>query len=257
MEKEAENVIVQFKKYCTRRGLAEAYIKTLVDNYGYTIKDTGELFPNNDHLMRSYERLVERHLSAARLANMVKFYRHYSGFMGVEPPDIKPPKNNKSRIVFLTEIEATRLLYACKDMRDYALLCILLYGGLRRKEAAELRVQDVDLHERVLHVVTTKTHEVADCVIAPKAADALEDWLKRRPGGTPWVFPNGRGGHIRPEQVNRLVKKYATKAGIKKNVTPHVLRHTLATNMLLNGGNVAVLQKQLRHKSITSTLIPM
>jgi len=55
--------------------------------------------------------------------------------------------------------------------------------------------------------------------------------------------------------VSRIVKKYARKAGLKKEVTAHTLRHTLATNLLLNGADVTLVQKQLRHRDIKSTMI--
>ena len=70
-----------------------------------------------------------------------------------------------------------------------------------------------------------------------------------------WVFPSGRGRHILPDWVGKIVKRYAGKAGLRKDVTTHVLRHTLATNLLLNGTDVTLVQKQLRHRDIKSTMI--
>jgi integrase len=174
-------------------------------------------------------------------------FRHWGRYAECDVPKLTPPRDHNKRIVYLTELETSRLLHACTDMRDYAMLCVMLYGGLRRKEVSELLWSDIDLDERIISVRGTKTHYTADVPVSEKAVIALRMWRERCPGERVFLMT--------PDRVGRIVKKYARRAGLKKDVTAHVLRHTLATNLLLNGADVTLVQKQLRHKDIRSTLI--
>jgi integrase/recombinase XerD len=191
--------------------------------------------------------MVERGLSPARLGNTIKMFRHWGRYAECDVPKLSAPRDHNKRIVYLTELDAARLLHACTDMRDYAMLCVMLYGGLRRKEVTLLTWDDIDFEKRILSVKGTKTHYTADIPISEKAVTALRMWRERCTGERVFLMT--------PDRVGRIVKKYAKKAGLKKNVTAHVLRHTLATNMLLNGADITDVQRQLRHRSIESTLI--
>lgn len=243
---ETRQVAEQFYRHVQRKGLSEAYCRVLRYQYTYIAERCGT-FPTPESLSQLVEDLRDRKLSASWIANVIKAMRHVCAFLEIDMPDIRAPKSQERRLVYLTELEASRLLNACQDMRDYALLCVLLYGGLRRTEAAHLRWEDIDLDERIISVRGTKTHRTADVPISDKAVRALEQWKERSTTGT--VFG------VRPDRVGRIVKKYAQKAGIRKNVSTHVLRHTLATNLLLNGADVTLVQKQLRHTDLKSTLI--
>ena len=238
------------------RGLSELYCYSLSNDYKYMIKRTGSLFPDKDKMEELYSAMLKRKLSPARLGNIIKMFKHYCAWADKGLPDVKAPRDTGKRIVFLTEMEATMMLHKCINYRDYAILCLLLYGGLRRSEVVNLKLHDLDLENRIITVRTTKTHIEAESIISKKVVGALKDWLKRRPEVThDYVFTSRNGGKIGPDRITRLVKEYANKAGIKKNVTAHVLRHTLATNLLTNGADISFVQKQLRHRNIQSTLV--
>lgn len=243
---ETKQVAEQFYRHVQRKGLSELYCRTLRYQYTYIAERCGT-FPTPESLTDLIDGLRDRGCSASWIANVIKAMRHVCDFLEMDMPDIRAPKAQEKRIVYLTELEASRLLAACTDMRDYALLCVLLYGGLRRTEAAGLVWDDIDLEQRIISVRGTKTHRTADVAIAPKAVRALEQWKERCPSQS--VFG------VHPDRIGRIVKRYAKRAGIRKNVSTHTLRHTLATNMLLNGADVTLVQKQLRHRDLKSTLI--
>jgi integrase len=204
-------------------------------------------FPSSDEMRSYYQDMVKRELSPARLGNTIKMFKHWAKYTDLDAPNLTPPNDHNKRIIYLTDVEASRLLYACTDMRDYAMLCIMMYGGLRRKEVTLLTWNDIDFEKRIISVKGTKTHFTADIPISEKAISALILWKEHC--STERVFL------ITPDRVGRIVKKYARKAGLRKEVTAHVLRHTLATNLLLNGADITLVQKQLRHKNIESTLV--
>jgi site-specific recombinase XerD len=212
--------------------------------------------PDANDFCKIYLEMTERNLSPSYIANMIKMANHFCDFSGVERPALKPPKNMRRRIVYLTEIEAKRLLYVCTDFRDYALLCVLLYGGLRRAEARNLKINDINFAERVMTITTTKTHIEAECIMSEKTSKALSQWLSHRPEtNNDYVFVKQNGDPLSVERIGYIVKKYVKRAGLKKQVSTHTLRHTLATNLLINGADITLVQKQLRHQNIQSTLI--
>jgi len=142
MEGESENITAMFRKYCENKGFSEAYTKSLIYNYGYMARQTGDLFPDKGKMEELYSTMIGRKLSSARLGNIIKMFKHYCAWTGKDLPDVKAPKDTGKRITFLTEMEATMMLHKCINYRDYAVLCMLLYGGLRRSEVVNLRLHD-------------------------------------------------------------------------------------------------------------------
>ncbi len=169
---------------------------------------------------------------------------------------IKPPRRPKQMPKYLTEEEMRKLLDSAKDnSRDYAILSLLAYSGLRVSELCNLHVEDVDLSERVVYVHSGKGDKDRIVIISAKAAEAIENYLLSRQDSLEYLFSSQKSEKITRVQVFRIVKKYARKAGIKKNVTPHVLRHTLATTMLRRGIDIRYIQQFLGHSSVATTQI--
>ena len=169
---------------------------------------------------------------------------------------IKAPRRPRQMPKYLTEEEVRKLLDAAKDRpRDYAILSLLAYSGLRVSELCNLRIEDVDLSERVVYVHSGKGDKDRIVVISEKAAEAIENYIFSREDSLEFLFSSQKSEKITRVQVFRIVKKYAVKADIKKNVTPHVLRHTLATTMLRRGVDIRYIQQFLGHSSVATTQI--
>ena len=188
----------------------------------------------------------------------LKAVTSYLKFRGREDlaREIKAPKRPKQMPKYLTEDEVRRLLDAAKgNPRDYAILSLLAYSGLRVSELCNLRVEDVDLGERVVYVHSGKGDKDRIVVISEKAAEAIEAYLLQREDELDYLFSSRKSERISRVQVFRIVREYAEKAGIKKKVTPHVLRHTLATTMLKRGVDIRFIQQFLGHSSVATTQI--
>ena len=170
--------------------------------------------------------------------------------------DLKAPKRPKQMPKYLTEDEVRRLIHASRDnARDYAILSLLAYSGLRVSELCNLRFEDIDLSERVVYVHSGKGDKDRIVVISEAATEAIENYLMNRTDDIQYLFSSQKSEHITRVQVFRIVRKYANRAGIKKNVTPHVLRHTLATTMLRRGVDIRFIQQFLGHSSVATTQI--
>jgi len=148
--------------------------------------------------------------------------------------------------------------------RDQAILELLFSTGLRVSELCSLS-RDIDLKQDEL-TVRGKGDKVRLVFLSPDAKKALKHYLGMRKDMEEALFvPVGpraeadmkRGNHVRltPRSVERLIKKLAIAAGITKKVTPHVIRHSFATDLLYNGADLRAVQTLLGHANITTTQV--
>ncbi len=165
----------------------------------------------------------------------------------------------------LTENEIARLLSAAgggdaRALRDRALLELFYSSGLRVSELAGLMLQQVDLENGFIRVFGKGAKERV-VPVGGKALDALATYLasgrrhfvKPRTGSQ--FFLNKNGGALSRVMLWMIVKKYAQRAGISKNVKPHGLRHSFATHLLTGGADLRAIQEMLGHSSISTTQI--
>ncbi|ACB77854.1 site-specific tyrosine recombinase XerD [Opitutus terrae] len=175
------------------------------------------------------------------------------------------PKASRRIPGTLTEEEIARLLAAptggdARALRDRALLELFYSSGLRVSELAGLLLQQVDLEHGFLRVFGKGAKERV-VPIGGKAIEALATYLtagrphfvRSRTGSQ--LFLNKNGGPLSRVMLWMLVKKYAKRAGLTKNVKPHGLRHSFATHLLSGGADLRAIQEMLGHASISTTQI--
>jgi len=147
-------------------------------------------------------------------------------------------------------------------LRDKAILEMLFSTGLRVSELAGLTKEMVNL-EREEFIVRGKGDKPRIVFISNQARYWLKEYLNRRHDIEEFLFVShdraakGRDAErsLTPRSIQRIVEGYARKAGITKRITPHVLRHTFATDLLRNGADIRSVQSMLGHSSITTTQI--
>lgn len=145
--------------------------------------------------------------------------------------------------------------------RDKAILELLFSTGLRVSELCSL-TSDLDL-SRDEFSIRGKGGKVRVVFLSPKAKEVLKQYLKVRKDMSESLFVNASNNKakvgitegLNRRSVERIVKKYATIAGITKKVTPHVIRHCFATDLLQNGADIRAVQQLLGHADISTTQI--
>jgi len=164
----------------------------------------------------------------------------------------------------LTKSEARRLIEATpttkpRDVRDRAILETLYATGIRRAELIALTIYDADLQTATLRV-DGKGNRTRIVPLTQSAIAALKLYLEEaravfaREAGQVRLFVSTRsGGPLDDDDIVRIVRKAATRAGIKKHVTPHTLRHTCATHLLKGHADIRQIQKLLGHRRLSST----
>ncbi len=146
--------------------------------------------------------------------------------------------------------------------RDKAILELLFSTGLRVSELSNLKIDSVNL-KRDEFTVRGKGEKNRLVFLSSTAKESLKDYLSKRRDTSPALFvshdraKSGRQSFdpITPRSIQRMVERYALEAGITKHITPHTLRHTFATDLLLNGADIRSVQSMLGHSSITTTQI--
>ncbi len=183
---------------------------------------------------------------------------------------IEVGKNPATMVEFLDPPELERLLGSAsskdaKALRDRAILELLFSAGLRVSELTSINRDQVNLKNQEFSV-RGKGGKVRIVFISDTAKEALGKYLTKRTDIDPALFvrlpkkgakETDKKGNLRITQrsIQRIVKYYATKAGIVKDVHPHTLRHSFATDLLANGADIRSVQAMLGHSSITTTQI--
>jgi site-specific recombinase XerD len=181
----------------------------------------------------------------------------------ISPERIELAKLPERELDLMSPVELNRLLGAAdgldeKSLRDKAMLELLFSTGLRVSELCALSA-DLDLTQDSFSV-RGKGDKVRVVFLSGAAKSAVAAYLKARKDMEEALFvniPSGKASPTRltPRSVERIIKHYATKAGITKKVTPHVLRHSFATDLLNNGADIRSVQQLLGHASINTTQI--
>ncbi len=192
-------------------------------------------------------------------------YLHKRGVESISPERIELAKVGARELDLISSAELGRLLDApkgtdLKSLRDRAILELLFSTGLRVSELCSLN-NDLDLSRDELSV-RGKGEKIRVVFLSPSAKTAIKNYLGKRADMDEALFAqmgkNAKSAEslrLTPRSVERIVKHYATKAGITRKVTPHVVRHSFATDLLQNGADLRSVQAMLGHANISTTQV--
>ncbi len=255
------------------------YERKLSDNTILSYKnDLNDLyiFFNEEIINVKYEDLVKyinslSYLNSRSLAHHVSVIKSFYAFLVLnEDLNINPaenlcsPKLAKQLPHFLTEEEINELLninlVTPYDYRNKAMLEVLYATGLRISELINLKFSNIDLHNATIRVIGKGNKEriVLLNEIGEKYLKIYIDEYRNlilNNSYSDYLFISNAKKNITRQGFFKILKKECERAGIKKNVSPHVLRHSFATHMLSHGADIRVIQELLGHSNITTTEI--
>jgi len=221
---------------------------------GHTQKPLEDVTLGDLEAFREYL-VLQRHYSKNSVYTTVRGLACLFRSFGLSVADqLEPPRRPARLPHYLTEEETHRLFEAVRESsRDSAMVHILAFGGLRVSELCHLKLEDIEFERNLLHVRSGKGDKDREVVLEEKSRAALDRYLVDRAtaGGEAdlRLFPVG------PVTVERVVRRAAQRAGIPRRVTPHMLRHTLATALLRRGCDIRYIQRLLGHASVATTQI--
>lgn len=192
------------------------------------------------------------------------------GIRSLDPSLIELPHVVRKQVTFLHFDEVEEILDQIdlsteSGLRDRAIIELLYSGGLRVSELVGLNRDSINLERREF-VVRGKGSKDRPIFISQACADRVRDYLDAREDSLPALFLNnsrhtqsvdtsGNYRRMTARSVERIVEKYARLAGITKHVSPHTLRHSFATDLLMNGADIRSVQTMLGHADISTTQI--
>ncbi len=215
-----------------------------------------------------HERGVGPSSQARILSGVRSFYRFLvlEDYIETDPTELlESPQKGFRLPEYLTTEEVDRLeasidLSKWEGHRNRAIIEVLFSCGLRVSELVNLRLSNIFPEERFMRI-TGKGRKERLVPISSKALHELELWytdrrlMKIKPGEEDYAFLNRRGAHLTRTMILIMIKRQAVEAGIKKNISPHTLRHSFATAMLKGGADLRFIQAMLGHEHIGTTEI--
>lgn len=201
--------------------------------------------------------VIDRKISSSyqnQAINAVKFY--YERVLGGNRKVylIERPREEKTLPVVLNETEISDLLKATENIKHKAILMTCYSAGLRLSELTNIKLKDIDSERMQIRVSQAKGKKDRYSILSPKLLDLLRIYFTTyKP--TLWLFEGQTGGQYSPRSIQMIMREATLKAGIKKKISVHSLRHSFATHLLENGTDLRYIQSLLGHESSKTTEI--
>ncbi len=200
-------------------------------------------------------------------------YMLKQGHLVLNPDNLELPRARMRRIEFLSEQEIKKLVHTIitdktiptlQRKRNQAIILTIFGSGLRLSEVLSLKKSDISNQDNRL-IIQGKGGKVRTAFLSPHSREAIREYLlERKADNNPYLFISHSKNNssqspspkpLTPRMIQLMLQKYAQMSGIFKKITPHTLRHSFATKILFEGGDLRSVQTLLGHSSISTTQI--
>lgn len=186
--------------------------------------------------------------------NAIKFY--FEKVLGREKQyyQLHRPLKQKMLPKVLSRNEVKRIFASSNNIKHKCILMLIYSAGLRRSELLNLKPADIDSERMLVHINGAKGRKDRISLLSENVLQYLRQYYKEYHPGK-YLFAGQNGGKYSATSVANILKKAALKADIRKNVTPHMLRHSFAAHLLEQGTDLRYIQELLGHESSKTTEI--
>jgi integrase/recombinase XerD len=248
--------------------------KSIISNFHKFLQNEKELYDER-MILRSFKRYIgylkrKRKVSQNYIYLVTVVLKKFFEFAEIGVlKEVQTPKRTKSLPKSLNEDEVQKLINALDNYhtfesskpyavilrrRNKLILALLYSSGLRVSELVNLYTDSVDLRERTIRI-RGKGEKDRIVLFDDLTKSLIEEYLAQRNDDSDYLFINRCGNHLTPRYIQMMIKDYARLAGIRKKVTPHILRHSFATHLLKNGVDIRAIQQLLGHSNLSTTQI--
>ena len=238
------------------------------ESLGWFIRDIGDKDVSAlrvEDFVRLKKLMIERGVGSARIASVVfamrsflKYCRNFLELPTLNPKQIRPPKRARREVIYLTKEEIEAFVGSIgsstlADLRFRAIVETLLGTGMRISEVLSLNRKDINWKKKEAKIVG-KGNKERTVFFTGRALDWMRKYLENRHDLFEAVFvTNGDPRRLTPGDMWRFFKRHREKAKIHKKLTPHILRHTVATNLVFNGCPIVHVKEILGHERLDTT----
>lgn len=251
------NAFVDEKKLAGSRATAKQYASILQNFSSYLKKNRQTVEKAKREDITAYlNHLLENGIKKSTAATTLKVIKSFYSFLyeneytkNNPAKKIKNIKQEKREPIFLSHEEVKALVDSADGERDRLLITALYTTGVRVSEVIAIAVKDIDTEKGLIKVFGKGAKE-RYVILFPELGERMNKYIKmQKLGSEDRIFP------LTPRAVQYIIKSCSKKAGIKKKITPHKLRHTFATHLLHRGVDIRAVQKLLGHESLSITEI--
>lgn len=242
----------------TNKGIPPLSVKHYACYANYLLREYNKPFPKTEDAERialsvlssNYSKSYQKHLLIA-----LELYMEYSG----QPIKFKKPTSTKRSPKYLTQDQLKKLVRGASDYRDFAMLIMFCTTGMRLNELRMVNVGDLDLERRLVTVRHAKRDRDREIPLSDDCIKVMSIFLQKyhKKGAKPSdpLFKSQRGNRWSAHAIESCVDRIAVRVGMEGMVTPHVLRHSFATTMIINGCDLFHLSNILGHSNLMTTAI--
>jgi len=221
------------------------------------VKHLQTLTPTHGQIIDYVAKMYEKSYSYSHIVNTSLAIEWYMTFIN-NPIKLGRPKKPRHIIKdTLTEAEVTMLIHSAKNIREKAIITLLAYSGIRNKELCRMKVNEINFGDNTLMVLEGKGRKDRRINISGDCTRILIEYLNSFPRKeNDYLFTTLRLNHRYDQNdLRKLVHVLARRAKLNKRVYPHLLRHSLATNLLKRGANLYLIKEQLGHVFLETTMV--
>lgn len=247
--------------YIVQKGLSDA----TADNYKQTLASVNKAIGHvpfervmYDDIKRWHNWMIDSGLGASsrrgylsRMKNVLKYFNR----LGVIEFDIdlfELPKEPKRKPKYISPQDVRAMIDNAYCLRDEVIIALLFSTAIRVSELIRINRRDIT-GNRIDIMGKGKVERTV--IVDPRTLQRLNDYLETRADHLPPLFITIRKSRIQKERVEGIVREAGERAGVKRVVTPHILRHSHATDLLSNGADIRYIQHSLGHADISTTMI--
>lgn len=254
-----QNQIIKFKNYLmVDLGHCEVTADGYCRSVSISLRRMKKHIPQYKNIKEHISWMYQEKYSYSHIVNTGLGLEHYTRFKTGAPIRLARPKKPR-RIVkdILSEAEVSRIIQSARTIRYRALISLLAYSGLRNQELCNLKLKDVDLGANQVMVFDGKNRKDGVVNIAPECTKLLIEYLRAHPREeTDFLFTTlAKNNGLKTGDIRKIVRLASSRAQIGRRIFPHLFRHSLASNLLARGASLMMIQQQLRHSFIESTMI--
>ena len=244
------------------------YSNYTVSNYYKDINDFIKYLSNKDYLKINDDDVVyyleylykleyNKNTISRKLSSLRSFYNYlvnndvisYNYFN-----NHKNPKKDKLLPKYLRDEDVKIMYDKCKNVRDKLILELLFVTGIRVSELVNIKINDINFNNREIKILGKGSKERI-VIFSNNCLNNINDYLSNRNKVSNYLIINKDGNKISTTSIRNILNKIKLISGVRTKITPHMLRHTFATDMLNNGADLVSVKKLLGHESLDTTSI--